>query len=143
MHSLYNQGNFLRKSIGKKEDLSLGKGMRYSLYLISLLSIFLGSCALGPTVEEEAETITETDSAPVKINEAAIPTFQTEEVVIAEKPPVEKTTDTVVTPQRKFAFRTPNLIDDLPSEKELDTTPKMKKELDDKVQEATTIRASE
>lgn len=116
--------------------------MHYSFYLIPLLSIFLGSCALHPTGEEEAAPLSETSNVPVKINEAAIPTFRKEKVEV-EKPLVEKTTDTVATPQRKFAFRTPNMIDDLPSKKELDTTPKLKKEVDEKVQEATTIRASE
>lgn len=49
----------------------------------------------------------------------------------------------IALPERKFKFRTPDLVNDLPSQKEIESSPSFTKTIDDSVQESTTIRATD
>lgn len=138
--------------------------MKTSWLLVTMLSSFIFSCALPP-LEGEQKTLTaekkEAESLstePVKINKEAIPDFRkAQETAAPGEIPVispvesvpeqnltttEKTTP-VNTPERKFKLRTPSMIDDLPSEAEVENRAGFTRTIDDTVEEAATIRATE
>lgn len=98
------------------------------------------SCALNSG--EEDGVITQTRAQPVEINPAAIPRFPEKTLEKKSETVTEEKATTLQEPKRKFSFRTPNMIEALPSEKELEKKAPAPT-VEAAPEESTTIRATE
>jgi len=97
----------------------------------SLICLLLASCALSSEPVEE-----EPDDAPVRINPDAIP----KESDFAEK--ITKQVDQpLLSSENKLGFRTPNLVDKLPTQSQTTGSAPLPPTVDEAVEAATTIRA--
>jgi len=108
------------------------------LLTLSLFIPALYSC--GPL---DSELIV--PDAPVTINEDAVPTFEKPpEIKPVETPPTPAPPSEIAPPKNTLGLRIPTLIDRLPDESEIYTQPSFQQStIDDEVEEATTIRATE
>jgi len=113
--------------------------MKYYMVLILLMPIWVTSCSWfeEPGTEPIITKLTQ-KKQPVEVTKTPTPDLRNR-IIINEKevPPIVKA------PERKFKFRTPNLINDLPSENDLNKKPSLEQVVDNTIEEATTIRANQ
>ena len=82
------------------------------------------------------------EDGPVVINEEAIPSFKPSEEPKAETPAPDQTD--IIKPKNTLGLLTPSLHNALPEESDIFTQPSFDQTtIDDNVEEATTIRATE
>ena len=104
--------------------------MRHWLLLLPLL---LASCAIEPTVGENNANPYRTRT-PGTVLAVAPDTPNVPSYI-----PPSATTST--SPKRSVSFRTPDLVNELPSDREISTNSPVLSGIDDKVEEVTTVRA--
>lgn len=123
-----------------------------TLLFIACVTIF-SSCSVEP-LDTDLSRYAPDHNLPQKQTETAKPTKVVQEktdvnfnptipkeVVVREQ--VSAAHNIANEPKRKFAFRTPDLVNTLPSDRELNKEPQFQKAIDEKVEEGTTIRATQ
>lgn len=109
--------------------------MKFSVTLTYLCLFIITSCSRF-TEAEGAGVILKTEPQPIVIHKE-VPLHPKNKIILKE------VSNVIKLPERKFKFRTPDLVNDLPSKKEIETTPSFIKAIDDSVKESTIIRATQ
>ena len=116
--------------------------MKPTPLLICLTSVFIASCAIDPEFADPEFVNSPQRRTPVKINEASLPTDPVSDKEIIhtinspQSPLSPNTNDT-------SGFRTPDIVNSLPSENQTSGTAPLEDKIDDDVSSGTTIRAGE